>query len=170
MDITSFINNSKTKSLQKNPYCNQIDYITARNCKTIKITDLKLTTNKITMSDHKLVVMKATIVFKKHCKKRKIQQIHYRRLRNIANVQENYKSTILHRFDDINYEIINSQQKWNTITDILKESAKTNVGYIERNKRSENANIIMLSGMQRNFQKQIDSATNEETKLRLKFY
>ena len=148
MDITGSINNSKTKFLQKNPYRNQIDYIIARNCETIKITDLKSTTNKITMSDHKPVVMKTTITFKKHCKKRNIQQIDYRRLRNIANVQENYKSTILDRFNDINYEIINSQQKWNTITDILKESAKTNVGYIERNKRSENANIIMLSGMQ----------------------
>ena len=54
-----------------------------------------------------------------------------------------------------------------TITDILKESAKTNVGYIERSKRSENVDIIMLSDMQRNVQKQIESATNEETKFRL---
>ena len=61
-----------------------------------------------------------------------IQQIDYRRLRNIANVQENYKSTILDRFNDINYEIINNQQKWNTITDILKESVKATVRYIER--------------------------------------
>ena len=76
---------------------------------------------------------------------------------------------ILDRFNDINYEIINSQQKWNTITDILKDSAKMTVGYIERNKRSENANIIMLLGMQRNVQEQIESANNEETKLRLKF-
>ena len=106
----------------------------------------------------------------KHYKKRKIQQIDYRRLRNIANVQENYKSTILDRLNDINYEIINSQQKWNTITDILKESVKATVRYIERSKRSENANIIILSDMQRNFQKQIESATNEETKLRLKIY
>ena len=87
---------------------------------------------------------------------------------NIANVQENYKSTISDRFNDINYEIINSQQKWNTITDILKESAKTNVGHIERSKRSENVDIIMLSYMQRNVQKQIESGTNEETKFRLK--
>ena len=35
---------------------------------------------------------------------------------NIANVQENYKSTISDRFNNINYEIINSQQKWNTVT------------------------------------------------------
>ena len=84
------------------------------------------------MSNHKPVVMKTTIVFKKHCKTRKIQQIDYRRLRNIANVQENYKSTILDRFNDINYEIINNQQKWNTITDILKESVKATVRYIER--------------------------------------
>ena len=61
-----------------------------------------------------------------------IQQIDYRRLRNIANVQENYKSTILDRFNDINYEIINNQQKWNTITDIFKESVKATVRYIER--------------------------------------
>ena len=40
------------------------------------------------MSDHKPVIMKTTIIFKKHCKKRKIQQIDYRRLMNIANVQE----------------------------------------------------------------------------------
>ena len=79
----------------------------------------------------------------------------------IVNVQENYKSTISDRFNDINYEIINSQQKWNTITDILNESAKTNVGYIERSKRSENVDIIMLSDMQRNVQKQIELATNE---------
>ena len=59
------------------------------------------------------------------------------------------------RFNDINYEIINSRQKWNTITDILKESAKTNVGYIERSKRSENVDIIMISDMQRNVQEQI---------------
>ena len=89
---------------------------------------------------------------------------------NIANVQENYKSTISDRFNDINYEIINSQQKWNTITDILKESAKANVGYIERSKRSQNVDIIMLSYMQRNVQKQIASGTNEETKFRLKIY
>ena len=88
------------------------------------------------MSDHKPVLMKTTIIFKKHCKKRKIQQIDYRRLMNIANVQENCKSTISDRFNDINYEIINSQQKWNTITDILNESAKANVGYIQRSKRS----------------------------------
>ena len=78
MDITGSINDSKIKLLQKNPYRNQIDYIIARNCETIKITDLKSTTNKITMSDHKPVVMKTTIIFKKHCKKRKIQQIDYR--------------------------------------------------------------------------------------------
>ena len=41
---------------------------------------------------------------------------------NIANVLENYKSTISDSFNDINYEIINSQQKWNTIAYILKES------------------------------------------------
>ena len=55
-----------------------------------------------------------------------------------------------------------------TITDILKESAKTNVGYIERSKRSENVDIIMLSDMQQNVQKQIESPTNEETIYRLK--
>ena len=82
-------------------------------------------------------------------------------MRNITNVQENYKSTILDRFSDINYKIISSQQKWNTITDILKESAKTTIGYIERSKRSENVNIIMLSDMQRNVQKQIESASIE---------
>ena len=97
----------------------------------------------MTMSDHK-PVMKTTIIFKKYCQKRKIQQSDYRRLRNIANGQENYKSTILDRFHSINYEINNRQLKWNTITDILKESAKTTVGYIERSKRSENVNIIML--------------------------
>ena len=88
----------------------------------------------------------------------------FRRLINIANVQENYKSTIPDRFNDFNCEIINSRQKWNTVTDILKESAKANVGYIERSKRSENVDIIMLSHMERNVQKQIESATNEETK------
>ena len=115
------------------------------------------------MSDHKPVIMKTTIVFKKRCKIRKIQQIDYRRLRNIANVQQNYKSTILDRFNNINYEIIYSRQKRNTITDILKESAKTTARYIERNKRFENVNIIMLSDMQRNVQKQMELATNEET-------
>ena len=59
------------------------------------------------------------------------------------------------RFNDINYEIINSRQKWNTITDILKESARTNVRYIERSKRSENVDIIMISDMQQNVQEQI---------------
>ena len=122
------------------------------------------------MLDHKPVIMKTTIGFKKHCKKRKIQLIDYRQLMNIANAQENYKSTILDRFNDINHEIINSQQKWNTITDILKESAKTNVGYIERSKRSENVDIVMLSDMQRNVEKQIESGSNEETKFRLKIY
>ena len=81
---------------------------------------------------------------------------------NIAIVQGNYKSTISGRFNDINYEIINSQQKWNTVTDILKESAKTNAGYIERSKRSDNADIITLSDMQRNTQKQIESATTKD--------
>ena len=52
------------------------------------------------MSDHKPVIMTTTIVFKKRCKIRKIQQIDYRRLRNIANVQENYKSTILDKFNN----------------------------------------------------------------------
>ena len=42
------VNDSKTKSLRKNPYRNQIDYILVRNRKTIKITDSKSTTNKIT--------------------------------------------------------------------------------------------------------------------------
>ena len=112
--------------------------------------------------------MKTTIVFKKHFKKRKIQQIDYKRLRNIANVQENYKSTILDRFNDINYEVINSQQKWNTFTDILKESAKTTARYIERNKISQNANIIMLSDMKQNVHKQIELATIEQTKISTK--
>ena len=58
------VNDSKTKPLRKNPYRNQVDYILVRNCETIKITDLKSTTNKITMSDHKPGIMKTTIVFK----------------------------------------------------------------------------------------------------------
>ena len=145
------VTDSKIKSLQKNPYRNQIDDILVRNYETIKMTDSKSTTNKTTMSDHNPDIMKTTIVLKKHCKIRKIQQIDYRRLRNISNVQENYKSTI-DKFNDISYEIINSQQKWNTITDILKESAKTNVGYIERSKRSESVKIVMLSDIQRNVQ------------------
>ena len=66
------INDSKTKLLRKNPYRNQIDYILVRNCEKIKITDSKSTTNKISMSDHKPVIMKTTIVFKKHCKKGKM--------------------------------------------------------------------------------------------------
>ena len=122
------------------------------------------------MSDHKPVIMKTTILFKKHWKKRKMQQIDYRQLMNIANVQENYISTISDRFNDINYEIINIQQKCNTITDILKESAKTNVRRIGRSKRSKNVDIIMLSDMQRNVQRQIESGTNEETKFRLNIY
>ena len=60
------INDCKTKSLQKNRYRNQIDYILVRNYERIKITDSKLITNKITMLDHKPVVMKTTIVFKKY--------------------------------------------------------------------------------------------------------
>ena len=72
------VKDSKTKSFQKNPYRNQIDYILVRNCETIKITDSKSTTNKITMSDHKPVIMKTIIVFKKHFKKRKIEKIDYR--------------------------------------------------------------------------------------------
>ena len=44
------------------------------------------------------------------------------------------------------------------------------VGYTERSKRSENVNIIMLSDMQQNIQKQIESATNEETKFRIRIY
>ena len=83
------VNDSKTKLLRKNPYRKQIDYILVRNCETIKITDSKFTTNNITMSDHKPVIMKTTIVFKKRCKIRKIQQIDYRRLRN----QQMYKKT-----------------------------------------------------------------------------
>ena len=130
------INNSKKEPL-KEPLSQSDRLYSCKNCETIKITDLKSTTSKITMSHHKPVIMKTTIILKKHCKKRKIQQIDYRRLMNIANVQENYKSTISDRFNDINYEIINSQQKWNTITDILKESAKTNAWYVERSKRSE---------------------------------
>ena len=69
------VNDSKTKSLRKNPYRNQIDYILVRNCEKIKIIDSKSTTNKTAMSDQKPVIMKTTIVFKKHCKKRKTQQI-----------------------------------------------------------------------------------------------
>ena len=114
MDIIGSIqnvNDSKTKLLRKNPYHSQINYVLVRNYETIKITHSKLTTNKMTMSDHKPVIMKTTIVFKKHCKKRKIQRIDYRRLMNIANIQENCKSTIPDRFNNINYEIINSQQK-----------------------------------------------------------
>ena len=169
MKITGSIQNvkdSKTKSLRKKPYRNQIDYILVRNSETIRITDSKSSTNKITMSDLKAVIMKITIVFKNYCKKCKIQQIGYRRLRNAANVQVNYKSIILDRFNDINYEIISSQQKCNTITDILKESAKTTVSYIERSKRSEYAYIIMLSDMQRNIiirnQRNHQSVTNHE--------
>ena len=113
------------------------------------------------MSDHKPVIMKTTNVFKKPCKKRKIQQIDYRQPMNIANVQENYKSAISDRFNNINCKIINSQQEWNTIIDILKESAKTHFRHIERSKRSENVDIIMLSDMQRNVQKKIELATNE---------
>ena len=45
------------------------------------------------------------------------------------------------------------------------KSAKATVEYIERSTGSENANIIMLSDMQRNVQKQIELMTNEETKL-----
>ena len=52
------VNDSKTNSLRKNPYSNQIDYILVRNCETTKITDSKSTTNKITMSEHKPVIMK----------------------------------------------------------------------------------------------------------------
>ena len=59
------INDSKTKSLRKNPYRNQTGYILVRNCETIKITDSKSTISKITMSDYKPVIMKTIIVFKK---------------------------------------------------------------------------------------------------------
>ena len=122
----------------------------------MKITDSKSTTKKITMSGDKLVMTKTTIVFKKHFKKRKIKQINYSLLRNVESVQKNYKTTILDRFNDINYETSNCQQKWNTITNILKESAKKTVWYIERSKRSKNVNTAMLSDMQGNVQKQIE--------------
>ena len=72
MKITGSIQNvkdSKTISLRKKPYRNQIDYILVRNSETIRITDSKSTTNKITMSDLKAVIMKITIVFKNYCKK-----------------------------------------------------------------------------------------------------
>ena len=49
------VNDFKTMSLRKNLYLNQINYILVRNCETIKITDSKSTTSKITMSDHKPV-------------------------------------------------------------------------------------------------------------------
>ena len=46
--------------------------------------------------------------------------------------------------------------------------SKTTARYIKRNKRSKNANIIMLSDMKQNVHKQVELATIEQAKISTK--
>ena len=51
-------NDSKTHTKRINPYQNQIDFILIRNnSKIVKITDCKSTIDRVTLSDHKPVIM-----------------------------------------------------------------------------------------------------------------
>ena len=54
--------------------------------------------------------------------------------------------------------------KEKTLTNILKDSAKVNIGYKKPKSKSENDDIIMLSSMQRVVQKQIESNKDDREK------
>ena len=53
---------------------------------------------------------------------------------------------------------------------ILKESAKVNIGYKKPKPKSENDDIVMLSSMQKEVQKQIESNNDDRVKKCLKRY
>ena len=158
---------SKTRKPRMNPYRNQIDYILVRNCnKIVRITDCKSTIDRVTISDHKPVIMNTKTVFPERKLSKPIQRLELRRL-IMPEVRTQYKQSVAGKINELpqNQDI---QNQWTSVANILQTSANTIIGYKKRTPKSDNPDIVMLSDMQRLVQRQIESTNDENLKHQLK--
>ena len=131
-------NDSKTHTKRINPYRNQIDYILIRNnSKIVKITDCKSTIDRVTLSDHKPVIMYTKTTFPPQKRTQPIKQFDLHKL-TIPDVRRQYSDQVAEKINNLQHNFETStQEKWTSLTNILKESAKVNLGYKKPKQKSE---------------------------------
>lgn len=149
------IMDAQTKTLKRNPYRNQIDYIVVKNNNITKTFDSRAHTTNITNSDHKPVIANIQIqwVTKRHNYKNKKLKQQYKDLVTAELENEN-------KIED--QQNISNQDLWNKTVNILNAAAEQTIGFKDKTKKADRDDIQQLSQMQREPKKQIE-ATNDET-------
>ena len=151
---------------RKNQYRFQIDYILVGNLRGTKIKDTRSYNSYRTPTDHKPVVTEINlkrIYIKNQPREPSINVLQLKE--NQEAYRENIKGklTLLENNHDIPI-----QEKWNKITELLKESAVEIVGRKTKNKTQGNETIKILSEKQKELMKKINIITNVERKHEVK--
>ena len=148
---------AKTKTVRRNPYRNQVDYIcTVSDYRGLHISDARSYGGMQTPSDHKLVLMSCN--FKWPFTKRfnstnlKIDSDKFRDL----NVRKQYHDAVDALLTPSSPTATN-QERWDNIVQTTLTAAKQTVGVKNKLKKSTSQQIMQLSTEQKNFKLQIEN-------------
>ena len=148
-------------TIRRNPVRNQIDYIIIRQEDRCQIFNARSYSGMFTKSDHRLVIGDFKIrKSRSNYNRTNVKQIDYNKLK-LEDHSKLYRETLCQK---LNSNIIpsNIQNKWNYITNSIKETSKEILGYKDKsNKKSENPVVKKLSEHQRQIQTQINSSKND---------
>ena len=136
---------------RRNPHRNQIDYILLRKRNMQQVMNSRSYPHNNTMtSDHRSVIK--TVVYRN---KNAPKNINFDHLRD-AKIRQEYAAEVNKIIKDANKEHLNSQERWNIITNANKTVAETILGHKERSKKSNNIEVQKLSEEQKDLNNQLN--------------
>ena len=155
---------AKSKTVRRNPYRNQIDYIcTVSDYRGLHISDARSYGGMQTPSDHKLVMMNCNFKwpFTKRAKSTNCK-IDCEKFRDSA-VRQQYHDAVDALLKPSSPTATN-QERWDNIVQTTLTAAKQTVGVKNKLKKSTSQPIIKLSTEQKNFKLQIDNCKDVNTR------
>ena len=164
--ILDFID-SKSGTVRKNSYRNQVDYVLIKNRQDIRVTNSRSYGGINTNSDHKLVL--ATVQTKWPYRKTsgsKTERIDYRKMSNTVKKEE-YRE----RAEEIHFHNTvptTNQQRWTKIVESSLEAAKEIFGTTKKKKFIEDNRLSELSKKQKRLRDEINSTKDKGKRSRLK--
>ena len=154
---------AKSNTIRRNPYRNQIDFILIKIKQNITVFDSRSYGGMRTNSDHKQVVCKLAIKWPYSNKQtKKPRRINLSLLKN-PDYSMRYKAEIENKMSQQQSHITN-QQRWTNIINITKNAAIETLGYLDPMRKSNNAEIRILSLRQRTLRLELNSTRDMKKK------
>ena len=150
----------------KNPYRNQIDYILLRKNLNSKIFGSRSFNSNFTRSDHKPVIAKIQIKWTYTKKATGTRSFNLSKLQNTQVAENDLKQ--VNEIIKTQTSTTSNQEEWNNIIKALKASAKKNLGYNHKEKKSRDPKILHLSSIQKDVNIKLNSIKDKQKKKLLK--